>query len=187
MDLRSAAWIVVLATSRCAGSDDARDPGETSEGTAADSDTTSTTSTAVDTTGGADVESSSSSSTGIPLVDVPAQGIAVDFVEINQGVSVRIGEDGQGVPSTARTAPVVANRIALVRGFYTVPDDWQPRDIDGRLVLSHADGTIETLSDEKPIEDDAFAGSLAGTFFWGIEAEKMQPGLEYRVELWEAE
>lgn len=127
------------------------------------------------------------SSTGAPLVDVPAQGIAVDFVEINQGVSVRIGANGAGVGPTERTAPVIANRLALVRGFYALADDWQPHEIEARLVLQHADGTTETVLDSKTITEPAFAGSLDRTFFWGVEAEKLRPGLDFRVELWEAE
>jgi hypothetical protein len=135
----------------------------------------------------ADTSSSEASSTGAALVDVPAAGIAIDFVEINQGVSVRIGEHGEGVGPTDRTAPVVANRLALVRAFYTLPSDWQPRDIEARLVLQHPDGSTETVLDHKVIAEDAFAGDLTRTFYWGVEAEKMQQGLGYRVELWDAD
>lgn len=139
------------------------------------------------TTAIADTTGADASSTGAELVDVPASGIAIDFVEINQGVSVRIGADGQGVGPTERTAPVIANRLALVRAFYTLPGDWQPRDIEARLVLQHPDGTTETVLDHKVIAEEAFAGDLARTFYWGVEAEKMQQGLGYRVELWEYE
>ncbi|HET6586024.1 MAG TPA: hypothetical protein VFG69_21350, partial [Nannocystaceae bacterium] len=175
---------LALAIAACSEGGDDREVGETS----GDDETASAAST---TEGDGDTNETgavdSSGSTGAPLVDVPATGIAVDFVEINQGDSVRIGEDGAGVGPTARTAPVIANRLALVRGFYTLADDWQPREIEARLVLQHADGTTETVTDSKPITESSFAGSLDRTFFWGVEAEKMQPGLEFRVELWEAE
>jgi hypothetical protein len=131
--------------------------------------------------------SGNGSSSGAIAVDVPADGIAVDFVEINQGVAVRVGDGGEGVGPTDRTAPVVAGRVALVRGFYTLEDGWTPREIEGRLVLQHPDGSSETIVDSKPITEEAFAGDLDRTFFWGVEAEKMQPGLGFRVELWEAE
>ncbi len=135
----------------------------------------------------ADTSTAAAESTGTGLVDVPAQGIAVDVVEVNQGVSVKIGAEGASVGPTERTAPVVARRNALVRAFYTLEPGFEPRAIEGRLVLEHADGTIETLSDEKPIEDAASPADLDGTFYWGLLAEQMQPGLSFRVELYEAE
>lgn len=112
-------------------------------------------------------------------------GIAVDWVQANQGVGVSIGADGTGVGPTGRAAPLIANRITLIRAFWTVPDDWQPRAIEGRLIVDHADGTQEVLSNTAMVEDDAFEGDLGRSFYWGLMAPEVQPGLRYRVELYE--
>jgi hypothetical protein len=112
-------------------------------------------------------------------------GIVVDWVQANQGVGVSIGANGTGVGPADRAAPLIANRITLVRAFWTVPDDWQPREIEGRLVVEHADGSEQVLSNTALIEGDAFEGDLNRSFYWGLMAHETQPGLQYRVELHE--
>src|SRR5690349_16013327 len=119
------AFALALATSACG--DDAEDPvaddGTTGDANDddddADDDDDDGSTTAPDPTD-ADTSTAAAESTGAGPVDLPAQGIAVDFVEINQGVSVRIGADGASVGPTERTAPVIARRNALVRAFYTL-------------------------------------------------------------------
>lgn len=156
------------------------------EGTGAETtepgDTTATTSTGtgvVDSTG-------MGSSTGAPWEAPLARGgIVVDWVQANQGVGVTIGAEGAGVGPADRAAPLVKNRITLIRAFWTVPDDWQPREIEGRLIVEHGDGTEQVLSNTALVEDDAFEGDLERSFYWGLMANETQPGLQYRVELYE--
>lgn len=193
MTRRSLALALVLATPACKDDDEtAADDGTTGDDggddddDADDDDDDDDGSTAPDPTE-ADTSEGTDESTGASLVDVPARGIAVDVVEVNQAVTIRVGADGEGVGPADRTAPIVASRNALVRAFYTLDDDYEPRIIEGRLVLEHGDGTTETLSDEKMIADAASPAALDGTFYWGLEAETMQPGLSFRVELYEAE
>jgi hypothetical protein len=191
MTRTSLVFAFALALAACGGdsAEPAADDGTTSgtdDDADDDDDDDDDESTTADPTD-ADTSTAAAESTGAELVDVPAQGIAVDFVEINQGVSVKIGADGAGVGPTERTAPVVARRNALVRAFYTLEPGFEPRAIEGRLVLEHADGTLETMSDEKTIEDAASPADLDGTFYWGLLVDTMQPGLSFRVELYEAE
>lgn len=112
-------------------------------------------------------------------------GITVDWVQANQGVGVTIGADGGEVGGQDRAAPLLQNRITLFRAFWTVPDDWVPRDIEGRLTISWPDGTEESYSDTKLVEDDAFEGDLGRSFYWGLMADQTVPGIKYRVELYE--
>ncbi len=112
-------------------------------------------------------------------------GLVIDWVQANQGVGVAIGADGVWVGPTERAAALIQDRITLVRGFWTVPDDWQPREIEGRLLIQHADGTMESLSNTTLIEGDAFEGDLRRTFYWGLTADQTQPGLKFRVEAYE--
>lgn len=112
-------------------------------------------------------------------------GIEVDWVQANQGVGVAIGADGGEVGPSGRAAPLIQNRLTLIRAFWTVPDDWVPREIEGRLIVTWPDGAEETAVDSKVIEADAFEGDLGRSFFWGLMADQVVPGLQYRVELYE--
>lgn len=142
--------------------------------------TTSSGSTGVADSTGAD------STTGAPWEAPLARGgLLIEWVQANQGVGVTIGADGGGVGPTERASALIQDRITLVRAFWSVPGDWQPREIEGRLIIQHADGSEETLTNTAFIEGDAFEGDLARTFYWGLMADQVQPGLEYRVEAYE--
>lgn len=123
--------------------------------------------------------------TAEPWEPVPARGIHIDWVEANQAVGVPIGAEGGEVGPTDRIAPLLQDRIILVRAFWTIDEGWEPREIEARLHLYHDDGTTEVLSQAKLVEGDSFIGDLKRVFFWGIEAEKAKPGLAYHVDLWE--
>jgi hypothetical protein len=129
-----------------------------------------------------------SSSGDLPIVDPPASGgIAIDYVEANQGVGVKIGIDGGPVVVEDRTAPLLANRVMLIRVFWTVPDDWVPREIEARMTLWFPDGTTDTQINRKLVEADSFAGSLDDTFNFGLMEAQAQPGTGYAVELYEVD
>lgn len=125
--------------------------------------------------------------TGEPFVPIPARGgIVISAVEANPGVAVAIGKDGMPVGAEGRNSFIPKERDTLIRVFVDVPDDWTPRTIEGRLMLSGG-GVDTTLKQTVLIEKDTFAGDLESGFYFGVEAKHMVPGLKYQVELWEAE
>jgi hypothetical protein len=124
--------------------------------------------------------------TGGPAPElVPARGIAIDWVEANQGVGVPIGQDGAWVGPQDRLARLLQNRVTLIRAFWTIPGDWEPREIEAHLLLTWPDGTEDRLVQTKLVEAESFIGDLDRVFYWGIEAERALPGLEYAIELYE--
>ncbi|MEM6296729.1 MAG: hypothetical protein AAGA54_36015 [Myxococcota bacterium] len=132
------------------------------------------------------VTTEADASTG-PAGPIPAVGISVDWVEANQAVGVRIGQDGGGVGGEDRTSPLLANRITLVRAFWEIPDDWQPREIEAHFTVNFPDGTSDTKVDRKMVEGPSFIGNLQEAFFWGLMADEAQPGLTYHIELFETD
>ena len=142
---------------------------------------------ATDPTATSGVDSTGAESTGGGPWEAPLArgGLGVDWVQANQGVGVAIGLDGGEVGGADRAAPLIANRITLVRAFWSLPGDWEPREIEGRLIVNFPDGTSETFTDTKVVDDDSFEGDLQRCFFWGLMAEQTQPGITYRVELYE--
>lgn len=170
-----------MASAGCPASDDGG-VAETSGQDSGDDDgdgTATTGATAATETGAAD-------STGEPpAAMIPARDIAIDWVEANQGVGVPIGQDGAWVGPQERIARLLQNRVTLIRAFWTIPADWEPREIEAHLLLSWPDGTEDRLIQTKMVDAESFIGDLDRVFYWGIEAERALPGLTYAIELYE--
>lgn len=118
---------------------------------------------------------------------IPARGgIEIDYVEANQGVGVKIGADGGGVGGADRSSYLLQDRLTLVRAFWKpLPDDWQPREIEARLIVSTPGEEDFVLKSRPLIEEDSFVGSLDRSFYWGLMREQVVPNIKYRIELWE--
>ncbi|MBK7826626.1 hypothetical protein [Nannocystis sp.] len=124
--------------------------------------------------------------TGEPFVPFPARGgIVITAVEANPGVAVPIGKEGAPVGGKDRTSYIPKGRDTLIRAFVDVPDDWTPRPIEARLMLSGG-GVDQTLQQTVTISEDSFVGDLTSTFYFGVHADVIVPGLKYQIELWEA-
>ncbi len=160
---------------------------EESTGTSGATEGDDASSSAAASTTTADVTGADGSTTGVPSGPIPASGISIDWVEANQAVGVRIGEKGGGVGGDGRTSPLIANRITLVRGFWKIEDGWQPREIEAHFTVNFPDGTSDTKIDRKLVEGESFIGNLAESFYWGLMADEVQPGITYHVELFETD
>ena len=188
--MKRAAWCGLFAL--CSLGCPADEPEETGSGTSASStgdDPGTSTSAAVTTTGDSAAASTAQadSSSGEPAGPLPASGISVDWVEANQAVGVRIGEDGGEVGPEGRTSPLLANRITLIRAFWDIRNNWEPREIEAQLTINYPDGTSDTKIDTKMVEGPSFIGNLNEAFFWGLMADETQPGITYHIELFEAD
>jgi len=180
--MKRAFWCGCLALSGLACSDPAiEDTGSGTSGAEGSTTEPGSTSAPTGSSGQGDA------STGAPSGPIPASGISVDWVEANQAVGVRIGADGGGVGGEGRTAPLLANRITLVRAFWEIADDWEPREIEAHFTVNFPDGTSDTKIDRKLVEGPSFIGNLNEAFFWGLMAEEAQPGISYHVELFETD
>jgi hypothetical protein len=114
-------------------------------------------------------------------------GIMLTKVTSDQGVAVDIGADGIGVPVAQRDIPLVQNRATLIRAMWTVPPDWEAREIKGRITLHFPNGTEEEASKTMEIAEDAIEGQIDEAFFWYLPPEFIVPGLEYEVTLEEVD
>lgn len=188
--MKPAVWcgLVALVGLGCPASD-ANEPGPSGSGTGTGEDASTSLEPTVGTTSGSTETGSppADSSSGEPAGPIPASGISVDWVEANQAVGVRIGEDGGGVGGEGRTSPLIANRITLVRAFWEIEDDWTPREIEAQFTVNYPDGTSDTKIDRKLVEGPSFIGNLGEAFFWGLMAEEAVPGMTYHIELFETD
>lgn len=156
------------------------------QGGEADSETADTStgsSTHADTTTAGDTDESGT--TEAPWQPGLARGLTLTHVEANQGVTVEIGRDGEVVPGEERAAYLLAGRRTVIRGYWDLPDDWEPRELEARLDLFYPDGHHTQLTQVRLIDEVAFAGNLKRSFFFGIEADDVVPGMRYRFSVWE--
>jgi hypothetical protein len=131
--------------------------------------------------------SASESDDGMNWEPGPARGdIALTSVVVNQGVEVPVAVDGVWVGPTERNSYLVADRDALVRAFWEIPEDWVARDITARLRLIYPDGTDVTYEETKTIDGPAYPGDYGRAFNWPLLAEQFPPDLQFHVSLWEA-
>lgn len=115
-------------------------------------------------------------------------GLLVEAVTINQGIEIPIGLAGEGVGPADRLGFVAQHRPGLIRGYWVAPpDDWEPREILGRLELSLPDEEPVVLEDTVLIDGPAAIEDLERTFTWELDPELIAPFIEYRVELWETD
>ncbi len=188
--MRCAAVPYLIASSLlalgCPAEDDGSADGD--GGTVADGGGTEGTAGSATSTSGASASDGVDVSTGAPPSDmIAARGIRIDSVEANQGVGVAIGEDGAWVGPADRVARLLQGRVTLVRGFWTLDADFQPREIEAHLILEWPDGTVERRIDTKMVDGESFIGDPDRVFWWGIEAELTVPGLTYSIELFETD
>ncbi len=188
--MKHAGWcgLVALVGLGCPASE-ADEPGPTASATGTSESSGTSGDPSLGTSSGSSGTSLSpaDSSSGEPTGPIPASGISVDWVEANQAVGVRIGENGGGVGGEGRTSPLIANRITLVRAFWEIEDDWIPREVEAQFTVNYPDGTSDTKIDRKLVEGPSFIGNMSETFFWGLMADETVPGMTYHIELFETD
>ena len=154
-----------------------------------DSDTDKTTSTTNPGTDSASSDSESSTSesgtTAAEFVPIPARNISLDRVQANQAVGIDIARDGAWVEGKDRSSYIMADRLILLRGFFSVGEGWEPREVRAHLTVYYPDGTIHEDDETIMIEGDSFEGSLGETFNFGLMPEQALPGISFEMDLWE--
>ncbi len=130
--------------------------------------------------------STGESTGGDPLAPLPARGIALTHVDANQGVAVPI-TDADGEWIAARTTSLIRHRPLMIRAFIDVVDDWQEREIEGRLHLRNAGGEESDLVTVQTVSADSSSMSAVNSFVWQLPAEAVEPGLEFQVALFEVD
>jgi hypothetical protein len=116
-----------------------------------------------------------------------ARGISIAKVDVSQGTSIPVAIDGEWVGPEERNSRIVEGRAMLVRAFWEYEEDWEPRDIEGRLTLGMPDGTTETATKTVMVDNVTFEYDLDRSFWWMLPPEMVQNGLKFQVELYETD
>ncbi|HVH98237.1 MAG TPA: zinc-dependent metalloprotease family protein [Enhygromyxa sp.] len=125
----------------------------------------------------------------------PSTGIQIIDVTVDQGVRIPIVQHGNLLSPAQRNAEILDNRPALLRAFYLLEPGFVERKIYAVLTLSLGGQTLEldTLQtafwapecEGEPQFDCRYASTI-GSFNFRIPPEWVQPGLEFRIETFEA-
>ncbi len=175
-----------LCAGACADGDAAHgDGGTTASATSGGTSMGAATTEASET---ADADTTSSSSGGETSSGrVAASGVRVAWVEANQGVGIRLGEEAVVVPPSERDAKLLADRPLLLRAGWATDGGFSPHAIAAELRLRDADGSEVRLVDVREVGAEEPSLPWTTTFQWRLEAERLDEDTEYRIELYEAD
>jgi hypothetical protein len=105
-----------------------------------------------------------------------ADGVTIDAIVVYQGVSRPIMVDGAAADSDV---PVVADRPALWRVFYTTDGSYNGQPVTARITI----GSAPPIEESATLGASSSEGDPASTINVEVSAEVMQAGASYRVEL----
>jgi hypothetical protein len=188
MRWRRSVLVLALVPAIASGcGDDHVATGEIGSSSAADSESGGTSATSADPSSG----SAAADSTGAPAgTDGPqpeplplASGIRLLRIAANQGVQVELVADGVEIPGDAYGAHIVAHRRTLLRGFWSLHAQFEPRELIGRLTVEYPDGT--TLEQDYSIFVDGESGDAGKSFQWLLEPDQVVDGLRFRARVLE--
>jgi hypothetical protein len=147
------------------------------------------------TTTGADGSSSGAGDDAAELPPPPATGIQIVDVTADQGLRIPIATNGELIGGSQRNAAILQDRPALIRAFYEVDPGYEAREVYATLYVEQTDGRVTEYGNfvtalDKDCGDqsliDCRYATLPNSLFWRVDAEDMQPGASYRIEIVEA-
>ncbi len=148
------------------------------------SDATGATTEAADSSSGEIADSSSTS--GTPADDPEfALDIRFERLTVNQATQVEVVVGGVEVAPDDYNTRVISGRRTLVRGFWTLHANFEPREIMGRLTIDYPDGTQLEQDFVQFVDGESSDGAGASSFQWLLEPEQVVPGMRYRARLFE--
>jgi hypothetical protein len=143
-----------------------------------------------DTSGAASGTDGSEGESGTGSVPEPtawARGISLVRVEANQGVAIALFENGSLVEPNERNADLVRERTTVIRAYWDLEEDFEPRMIDAHLRLATQEDDVEVLVQTLYVDGPPRERDLDGTFTWILPPEAVRPDLSFSVELHEIE
>ncbi len=123
------------------------------------------------------------------VVEPPAiaRGIRLTRVTATQGVQTEIVRDGLELPPEDYTVPLISRRKTVLRADWSLHADFVPRELLARLTVYTPEGETHVDEYKALVEGPSNDGDFARTFRWQLPADLVRPGMEYRIETFEAD
>jgi hypothetical protein len=174
------ALCAALAVSACGDDTAAHAEDDTGgEGTSSSGDEDSSTAPADSSTAPQPDSSSGDEAEPPPTLEY-ARGIRLTRLSVNQGVQVELVVDGVDVDPATHTSRIVDGRRTLVRAFWSLHADFEPRELVGRLTIHHADGTEFVDDRVEMVEGESIDNGPS--FQWLLDPENVRDGMTVRVQ-----
>ena len=130
------------------------------------------------------VDDESSTGASDPVVPIEyARGIRLTRMTANQGVQVELVHDGVEVSPDERDTRLIAGRRTLLRGFWTLHADFEPRELVGQLTIEYPDGSTLEQSFVTRVEGESTDGGAS--FQWLLEPDEVVSGMRWRARVLE--
>jgi hypothetical protein len=130
-----------------------------------------------------------------PLPPPPSTGIQIVDVTVDQGIRIPIVQHGNLLSPAQRNTDILDGRPAVLRAFYLLEEGFVERKIYAVLTLELAGQTLELASLQTAFaapncegqqQFECRYGSTIGSFNFRIPPEWVQPGVEFKIETFEA-
>ena len=168
-----------------AGDSDTADVDTGESPTTGDDDTTGAMTGGAD--GNGDGGGESSTAAEPEFVPYPARGVRLSEVFANQGVGVPIVRDGAWVDGSGRNAALIPGRTTMIRGYWELDDDFEPRSIMARLTLTMPDGTQEVAERPFEVKEESTPSQIDTNMYFVIPGELIPVGVQFQIELFETQ
>ncbi|MBK9756563.1 MAG: hypothetical protein IPO88_24305 [Nannocystis sp.] len=174
------------------------DPVATSETTSASTTAETTAATTAETTTAAptttaeppttsDTPTTAASTGEAPEPPAIARGIRLTRVTATQGVQTEIVRDGLELPPEDYAVALISRRKTVLRADWSLHASFVPRELLARLTLYTPEGETHVDEYKALVEGPSNDGDFTRTFRWQLPAELVRPGMEYRIEAFEAD
>lgn len=121
-----------------------------------------------------------------PALEI-ARGIRLTRVTATQGVQTELVRDGVELSADEYTVPLISRRKTVLRADWSLHADFTPRELIGRLTIYTPEGDVVTDDFKVLVDGPSNDGDLFKTFDWQLPADLVRPGMEYRIEAFEAD
>lgn len=112
-----------------------------------------------------------------------AAGLSITDVAVFQAVKVPVVTAGAAVAPSARNAPVIVGRPALVRVYVTPDPAYDGAPVTAELRLVDGTSRLPIVKDTKSIASASTDADVASTFNFEVPAESLPAGVSYQVLL----
>ena len=121
----------------------------------------------------------------VPPAELPYAGdIRLERITANQAVQVELYDDGVEIDVADYNTRLIPGRRMLMRGFWSLHANFEPRELIGRLVVDYPDGT--QLVQDYPLMVTGDSGDGGASFQWLLEPDEVVDGMLYRARILEA-
>lgn len=112
-----------------------------------------------------------------------ARGVRLDRLTANQATQVQLAVESVSVAPEDYNTRMISGRRTMVRAFWTLHAEFEPRELLGVLTVTYADGSQVLHEQLQHVEGESSDGGGSQSFQWLLAADDVMPGMTLRARL----